>query len=135
MREHFDVSDLIRTRSLDTAQGDKHLQVEAVSVDARASSAKQKKVGAIVTNATLENSVLLSIETSHFERSDRSNLEIDSQMTPAKCQEAMVCGKPGPAFSSSVLSFDGTLHFERGDRSILATDPQMTPAKRREEAA
>ena len=59
---------------------------------------------------------------------------MDSQVTPAKCQEAMVGGKTRPAFSSSVLSLDGTLHFERGDNSTLESDPQMTPAKSLEEA-
>ena len=53
-------------------------------------------------------------------------------MTPAKCQEAVVSGKTGPVFSSSVLSVDGTLQCESGDSSTLETDPQMAlPRARR----
>ena len=56
-------------------------------------------------------------------------------MTPAKCQEAMMCGKIGPALPSPVLSLDGTLHFERGDGCTLEIDRQITPAKSQEEGA
>ena len=65
------------------------------------------KIAETLTNATPVNSALLTVQTSHFVESASSNLKIDSQMTHAKCQEALVCGKGGPSFSSFVLSLDG----------------------------
>ena len=87
-----------------------------------------------MTGLTPADSALFSNDTSHVELLDRSNLKTDSQMTPARCQQAMVSGEVGPASVSSVLSFDGTLQFEGSDSSALGTDLQMTFAKSQEEA-
>ena len=59
-----------RTRSRDTGQRDSRLQWEAVSLDARAWSAKHFLLAGTLTNVTLANSALLSVE-----RKERQQVE------------------------------------------------------------
>ena len=72
--------------------------MEAVSLGARASSDKLSKFAETSTDVTPANSGLFSFEILPFEWNASSHSEMDSQMTPAKCQEAMVCGMTGPFF-------------------------------------
>ena len=113
-----------RTRSLDTGQGDRRLQDGGVSFDARASSPTHFRLAQTLHDASV-NSVLLSIETHILRETSALVQKVGSQVTRAKCQEAVMQGKDEPAFLSSVLSLDGILHFERGDNSSLGTGPQM----------